>query len=514
MSTIQVLLAGSIIQAIGVAAQGQSPVQSMPAAPPPIIVPTAQAQLFIDDTLIDTQSDLKRTLHRPWKDAGGITPIIPSGPGDGLLAYGSIVRDERLGKYVAFLRSHASTTYYRVTSADGLAWDAAHQADLTPVRFDTSNMEQEPGTRGTVGLDLFSCYYNRRDSIYPYQGWMYYANYGNNREGIYFVRSRDGMAWERGPLVVNAYAGKGDASCRVISQDGKTVYGPGDVSLCYHDPVTNRFLGIFKFFTTDEIEGNGLRSRAYLFLDRLDEPVDTNRIQRIALLPPAAGRDGNSQFDEFYGSTAWRYESVWLGGLKVYHSRGDFPFSAAGCAFLKLAVSRDGLQWKKVQFDNDAGVPEVFIPNGPQGGNDARNDGGYISEFSQGPLRIGDELIYYYCCTSYGKHAGQDKRVTGGGMFRARLRVDGFVSVDGGTLTTRHLKFSGDDLRINGVGPVVIELLTAEGKKIGGTAIAGDSLQHRIVFEGKTLRQLAPDGHARLAFNVRPGGHLYAFSIQ
>jgi len=41
---------------------------------------------------------------------------------------------------------------------------------------------------------------------------------------------------------------------------------------------------------------------------------------------------------------------------------------------------------------NDAGEPEVFIPNGREGDNGGRNDGGYMSMFSQGPLRIGDEL--------------------------------------------------------------------------------------------------------------------------
>ena len=92
-------------------------------------------------------------------------------------------------------------------------------------------------------------------------------------------------------------------------------------------------------------------------------------------------------------------------------------------------------------FNNDAGTPEVFIPNGPEGGNHGQNDGGYMSEFSQGPLRIGDELIYYYGCSSYGKNHPRDVRISGGGIFRARLRLDGFVSIDGGTLTTRPLRF-------------------------------------------------------------------------
>jgi hypothetical protein len=43
-----------------------------------------------------------------------------------------------------------------------------------------------------------------------------------------------------------------------------------------------------------------------------------------------------------------------------------------------------------------------------RGGNAGKNDGGYLTEFSQGPLRIGDELIYYYGCSSYGKNHAQN----------------------------------------------------------------------------------------------------------
>ena len=98
----------------------------------------------------------------------------------------------------------------------------------------------------------------------------------------------------------------------------------------------------------------------------------------------------------------------------MWHGGGNYPYSAAGSAFLKLALSRDGLHWNKVPFANDAGVPEVFVPNGPEGGNGGRNDGGYLTEFSQGPLRIGDELIYYYGASSYGKNNPGNLRVGGG----------------------------------------------------------------------------------------------------
>ena len=88
---------------------------------------------------------------------------------------------------------------------------------------------------------------------------------------------------------------------------------------------------------------------------------------------------------------------------------------------MKLAVSRDGLKWAKVPFPNDDGIPEVFIPNGPEGGNDGLNDGGYMTDISTGPLRIGDELMFYYGSSSYGKNHPQGIRVSGGGIFRARF---------------------------------------------------------------------------------------------
>lgn len=71
-------------------------------------------------------------------------------------------------------------------------------------------------------------------------------------------------------------------------------------------------------------------------------------------------------------------------------------------------TSHDGIEWIRGEF----GVPEVWIPNGEKGGNGGRADGSYVTEFSHEPLRLGDELVHYYGCSSLGKSP------------------DGFVSVD------------------------------------------------------------------------------------
>lgn len=473
------------------------------------------AQLFVDDFLIESQTDLKRTLHRPVKDEGGRVPVIEAAKGTSLQAYGGILYDVRLQKYVMFIREFFTFDVYLCTSSDGLTWDQNETRKMVPVEFD-ADLEADPGFDERQGFGMFTCYYDTDNAEYPYQGWLFYANYGLDREGLYYVRSRDGRAWERGLQVANAFAGEGDTSCRTIVQDGKTVHGPGDVSRFYHDERENRYLAILKFFRSvgGDRRANGYRSRAYLFVDRLDAPIELNSIKRIALLPAGAQRDGDTPFDEYYGSTAWRYGSLWLGGLKVHHACGDYPYSAAGCSFLKLAVSRDGLNWKKVPFVNDDGVPEVFIPNGPEGGNAGRNDGGYMCEFSQGPLRIGDELIYYYSASSYGKNHPRGTRVTGGGIFRARLRVDGFVSVDWGALTTRPLVLEGNTLFVNSIGPVTVEVLGEAGSVIGTAEVVGDAIRHRVDFDGQTLRHIAGTNPIRLRFIVPPEGRLYSFAVR
>ncbi|MCH8978773.1 MAG: adenylosuccinate synthetase, partial [Armatimonadetes bacterium] len=157
---------------------------------------------------------------------------------------------------------------------------------------------------------------------------------------------------------------------------------------------------------TDKVQRIGIRMGEFVhaetFRRRLEEVLAAkNRLMQMFGEPPICF---DELYDEYYGSSAWRYGSQWLGLLKIWHGQGDYPYSAAGCAYFKLVTSRDGLNWEKVGLKNSNGQPEVFIANGKEGGNNGQNDGGYMTDFSQGPIRIGDELVFYYGCTSYGKN--------------------------------------------------------------------------------------------------------------
>lgn len=496
-----------------------------------IRVESGEPQLFVDDLLIERTFGLKRTLRQPVKDEGGNVPVISladefEGLGGTLEANGTIVFDPRLNRYVMFALAFSpqwkssrdiwqAVRLYRFTSEDGMQWVKGD--DGTPQcvfpRQPDDLLDVESGARAT-NIDLFSCYYDVNDPNFPYKGWLYFANWGDEREGIYYMRSRDGIHWERGQMILNATSSSSDTSCRELHAHDVTLKGPGDVTIFYHDEKTGRYLAAFKFYTRTPVwPGNALRSRAYAFLDRIDEPWDTDQIERLALVPAAAEKNGDMPTDEYYASTGWRYGSHWLGGLKIWHSQDDYPYSSAGCAFLKLISSSDGLQWVKVPFENGDGYREVWVPNGAEGGNGGRNDGGYMTQFSQGPLRIGDELVYYYGASSYGKNQSDDQRITGGGIFRARLRVDGFVSVDAGSLTTRLLEFDGDDLLVNAAGQVVVSVLSSDGRLLGAAVVEGDDLAHEVRFNGKSLAEISSDAGVRLHFEVLDGS-LYSFTVQ
>jgi len=202
--------------------------------------------------------------------------------------------------------------------------------------------------------------------------------------------------------------------------------------------------------------------------------------------------------------------------------KGDHPWSSTGCAFLKLQAGLDGLHWNKVRFENEDGFAGIFLANGAEGGNEGRNDGGYITEFTSPPLEIDNQLIIHYGASSFGKNHPNGVRLTGGGVFRARLRLDGFVSVDSGRLTTRRLLIPGRNLFVNHSGPVGIEVLDGAGKSLGSTRIDGDDLGLGVPvkFEGRSIADLLTDRAdqgrmvGRIRFTVDEGCSLYAFRFR
>lgn len=479
------------------------------------------AQLFIGDRLIEKNLSATRTLHSPKKDDEGRKPVLfledEFGGVPGTLQGGTILFDPKLNKYVMFATSGAHLEghpwdwirLYRFTSSDGLAWTKGDSGQPECV-FPRSREDLRDPASGAYAsnFDFTTFVYDASDARHPYKGWIWYANWGGRREGMYFVHSADGHTWQRGPQVA-------PVETFTFETDSHVYQGPYDTTGFSYDPVNRRFVASLKISAMRKASGaQRYRARAYYALEALDQPIAFDPARLVRLEPTRSDANGDLPDDDYYFSDSWRYESMWLGALKIYHENIDYPYSKAGCAFLKLIYSHDGLHWEKVPYPNERGLPEVFLPNGVEGGNEARNDGGYVTTFQNGPLRLGGELIYYYASSSFGKNHPAPRMLQGGGIFRARLRVDGFVSVDSGTVVTVPLTTAGQDLFLNHAGEVSVVLLDKNDRELSSANVKGDSVLDRVEFSAGRLRDLVKKDAFKLKLSVPPGSALYSFQFR
>jgi hypothetical protein len=146
-----------------------------------------------------------------------------------------------------------------------------------------------------------------------------------------------------------------------------------------------------------------------------------------------------------------------------------------------------------------------------------------IYAFTQ-PIEVGDEVWVYYGGFRYG--ISEKVALKRGAYFRARLRLDGFVSADarysGGELVTTPIRFKGSQLALNadtsGGGAIRVELQEQDGRAIDGYAlsqgdeISGNSIRLPVTWQGRTgVRQLAGQS-IRLRF-VMHNCKLYSFQF-
>ena len=214
---------------------------------------------------------------------------------------------------------------------------------------------------------------------------------------------------------------------------------------------------------------------------------------------------------EFYGMPVFRYEGHYLGLLYAYHARPEEPRQRNyGTIDVQLASSRNGLDWER------AGDRRTFLPNGPPGSIDA----GEIY-MALGPVLMDDELWFYY------SPGTMEHGVTGrsGPICLAKLRVDGFVSVDAdaetGALITKPFTCWGDSLHINAAakgGLVAVAVLDEEGVQCEGfgrmdcALFDGDSVDQQVTWRRSAYGDLK--GRViRLKFYLRDA-HLYGFVQQ
>ena len=194
-----------------------------------------------------------------------------------------------------------------------------------------------------------------------------------------------------------------------------------------------------------------------------------------------------------------------------YHWRkGGFPSNID----VALATSRDLVSWWQ------PADPEPFLRLGPDG---SATSGMIFSN----PWLIpnGDEIWIYYAGLGFDHRGGVRNRLNTG-IFRARIRRDGFVSVDagykGGEFITPLVTFGGKRLLLNldgsAGGWLQVEVLSHEGTPIPGyqlqrcDTMRGNALDKVVTWQGKADVSGIAGQPVRLRFVMR-SMKLYAFQF-
>jgi hypothetical protein len=468
-----------------------------------------ERQIFVDDYLVASIHNVRRVIH-PVEKYLGNPILLPVKPWEGqyTLLYGTVIRDDEEGIWKAWYEtmnhfrytqnSFPESTYLcYATSRDGIHWDKP-PLGITDYRGTTENNIVLEGTHvpeeNVDGiLDSVSVIKDMRDPDrsrrYKLMIWRQnqrlvngkwtYVLEGPHRMGYYVAFSPDGIHWHERPEPV-------------------FTYNPvRDTMSLMQDPGTGRYIA----FVKEQVAGKRAR-----FISESSDFVHWSEPR-----PMLAADDRDPENVELYANTGFPYQGMYLGLLTVFHPK---PLDNI---YLdqQLISSRDGLNWERV------GDRTPFLPVG------RRNidwDFGFNSPSTAAPVRVGNELWIYYSGRSY-RHPvdGQPREPNHGAIGLAKIRLDGFVSMDAGadegTLTTHPLRASGGGLYLNAdaaKGEIRVEVLGEDGTPLRGfgapecTAMREDSVRH--LMRWKKGAPIPKDTPFRLKFHLRNAA-LYSFAI-
>lgn len=435
--------------------------------PSPVLV-GREKQLFVDSLLVQTQQNLKRTFHPVTKFSKNPL-IVPDSPWESksIIALGRMQRDVSSGLwrywYGAWGKQIGQPTFECLAeSNDGITW-------LKP----RLGLQEFAGSKANNIVREGRMFGVRFDGADPDPARRYKAIIRD--AGFLLGYSPDGLRWRTTrPVLDQAY----------------------DATSVSWDPVEAKWIASCKIWY------QGRRVRGYAESRDFETWTDT----ALSLTHDEA--DG--AHDQLYHLAIGRYESVYVGLLKIYHTDTD------RCD-IQLAFSRNAKQWSRP--DRSA-----FIPNGRERGswdygNLDQPDGWHV---------VGDEMWFYYG----GRSTLHNESPNDGSIGLAKLRLDGFVSLDAGdqpgVLITQPVVLKGRSLFVNADargGSLKVEIVDAHNTDAsadisdppvypfhrgGCVEISGDSVRHEVRWADVSGFESLREQPVRLKFYLTRA-RLYAF---
>jgi len=392
---------------------------------PPVAVDNTR-QLLLDDHVVDDVWGCRRTVHPPVKHADN--PVIRS---ESLTVHpivqGTVSYDPMRGGFRLWSRQwHLAREKYDQSlvqnyfeSEDGIRWTAP---DLQLVEFNGSQANNLMlGDKGVIYGDPSVVKVPPRLR----SRGKYAMLYGFVREKLApgeHHSMQDRIAWS-------------DDGIHWKDQDENPVFHARNDTFC--NIVYNAERDVFMMYRRASVNGHQIRRIAYSESKDLITWTQPVVILRPDELDPSM----------LYGMPVTRYQGVYIGLLQMFYGP---PLDSAlpevselkqSHIDIQLAWSRDGIRWQR--------HPQrpIFLGNGLPGSYDSGQIGA-----CQGLPELHNEIYIYYRADA-ALHRKEDlMKNPSGQLCLAKLRKDGFVSLDAptqGYMLTKPLLCPGGKLHIN-----------------------------------------------------------------
>lgn len=475
-------------------------------------VPAAQKQLFLDNHVLARLEKVKRTLHQPKKYGTVIRPDKPWEGGGIQIRTGPSWNPETKTWMMWYGGGLA-------TSQDGIHWEKPILGLQDFKGSKQNNLIPPPVTSYTIFYDRNEPNPGRR-----YKGLAPAGPVHVRGGGFYPAVSPDGRAWK---VLKTSFIPSSD-EWHLFHDEQRRLYvatvkqgGPYGRSV---------YLSVSKDFEhwTDP------RDCLIFHADKRDQELGAQRVRFQVESPdlrkPVVNRPEEYRTD-IYNLPIFAYEGIYVGMPTVYNSSGLVFDNSDGFNMVELAAGRDLVQWERV------GGREKFLPLSPVKG-DTNYDTGQLLAANY-PIIKDDQIWIYYSGLRWRTHPeALEKSKPGphgmefyspgdsGAICLAKLRLDGFVSLDAGpeegSVLTKPLILEGKDLYVNleaPAGEVRAEIVDAASQKpLPGfslresSAVRGDRLDGQISWGNSNLASLAGKT-VRLRFSLR-NASLYAFWVK
>jgi hypothetical protein len=456
--------------------------------------------LFVGDQRVESYAGVSRVVH-PGAKGGIVLTGIGGWDGNPRLSGTVLAGGPGEPPYQMWYATTDGAGY--VTSTDGITW--SRNGRTAPVYGKNSGgVVRNPAWTAGSGLPR----YFTMQAVNPAKDVYQYT----------MLQSADGVTWAPVP--------------------GSTPIPGYDVANVTWDQTTGQFVAMTKHQTTPPYGPRTVwvststdfktwsTPRPAFAADLLDD-------ERI---PAGAGRLGETAFSEIYGMPAIRYGDQYLGTPWVFdivfspnHDDGHDTGVDKGRSHIEVAASRDLVNWSRPDR-TDLITPGAegtwdygFALSGTTLLNVRQPDGAWQTRFYYGAFSgehvcDQDDIDAHMCTTRYGSS-------NIGLVTWPTDRFESFHAAAAGSLTTRPLTRSGDDLTVNydpgpAGGSLRVAVLDADGNPIQGygapdaNPVTADArapgTQVTWGADHKTLRDLA--GPLRLRFDLS-GGDLYEFAI-